>query len=90
MSKEAKMRELITKNELSTHEVSLMPLVLLRLWRDACESLIVILECEKVLLDSVEVKAIVMDDIRMAEKNLATIKGGEALHKLGLGNLNLN
>ena len=90
MSKEAVMRRLITKNEISAHEVSLMPSVLLTLWKNACVSLIAKMECEKMLLSSVEVVAVVMDDIRMAEKNLATIKGGEALNRLGLGNLNLN
>ena len=84
------MRQLITKNEISVHEVSLMPTVLLTLWKRACVSLIALLECEKLQLESVFVIGIVTDDIRMVEKNLATIKGCEALNKLGLGDLNLN
>ena len=90
MSKEAVMRQLITKNEISLREVTLMPNVLLTLWKNACVSLIAKMECEKMLLDSVEVKAIVMDDIRMAEKNLKTIKGVESLNSLKLGRIGLN
>lgn len=90
MSRQAEMRRLITKNEISFREVSLMPNQLLTLWKKACESLIEMMECEKMLLSSVEVKAIVMDDIRMAQKNLATIKGVEKLNTLKLGNIILN
>jgi len=90
MSKEAKMRVLITKNELSVHEVSLMPSRLLTLWKEACESLIVMLECERILITSSEVKKVVMDDILMAKKNLSTIKGMETLNNNKLGNIILN
>jgi hypothetical protein len=90
MSREVLMRRLITKNEISVHEVSLMPNILLKLWREACVSLIAMLEIEQMLLTSIEVKSIAMDDIKMANKNLATIKSIEKLNDLRLGNIILN
>jgi hypothetical protein len=90
MSKEALMRKLITKNEISVHEVSLMPNVLLTLWKEACVSLIAMLEIEQMLLTSVEVKAIALADIKMAKKNLSTIRSIDKLNSLRLGNVNLN
>ena len=90
MSKSAEMRRLITKNEISFREVSLMPNQLLTLWKKACESLLGVLESEKMLISSVYVKASIVDDIRMVQKNLETIRGVEKLNTLKLGNLILN
>ena len=90
MSKSAEIRRLITKYEVSLNEVSSMPTVLIGLWKDACISLITQLECERMILTTSEVKGIVTEDILMAKKNLATIKGVEALNRLNLGDFILN
>jgi hypothetical protein len=90
MSKSSEMRRIITKNQISVHEASLLPSRLLTLWKEACESLIVMLECERILITSSEVKKVVMDDILMAKKNLSTIKGMETLNNNKLGNIILN
>jgi len=90
MSPNSEMKRIITKKQMSVHEASLLPPQLLTLFQKACITIIAEMECEKLIVDSVEVKAIIMDDIRMAEKNLATLKGASSLNDLKLGGLNLN
>jgi len=90
MSKSSEIRRIITKHQISVHEASLLPSRLLGLWKEACESLIVMLECEQILITSSEVKKVVMDDILMAKKNLSTIKGMETLNNNKLGDIILN
>jgi len=90
MSKSAEIRRLITKNEMSFQEVVLLPTAMLTLWRKACVSVIGEMECDRLIITTVEVKAVVMDDIRMAKKNLAIIKSAETLNDLKLGDIILN
>ena len=90
MSKASEIRFLITKNELTMDEVSYMSGTIISLWKDAIVSLIITLELERILITSDEVKAVVMDDIIMANKNLSTLLGVELLQELNLSEIHLN
>lgn len=78
-----KMKMLLTKNVFSVDVlVNTFNLETLNLIQQASVSLEASLECERLLLSSVEVKAIVMDDIRTVQKNKAVVKSAMKLKEL--------
>jgi len=90
-NKARKIQAILTKVELQGDEIaSMFNTEVILLWQQACVSLIAKLKADEMLLSTVEVIAVVKDDIRMVEKNLKTLKGVEKLVRLELNQFCLN
>lgn len=86
-----RMRRLLTKVELHADELhNTFDKEALLMWEKACESLAEMLKIEKDFIKSVQVKAIVMDDLNMVKKNLNTVKATIRLKEKNLETFCLN
>lgn len=78
-----RMRAILTKQKLNADVlVNAFDLDTLKLMKDACWTLDGLLKTEKMLLTSVDVVAIVMDDLTQLDSNLEAIKTAIKLKEL--------